>query len=123
MLSGGAVMWTSKQQEVVALSTTKAEYVVVNRAGHCVVTFRQLMQDVHHRQHNATTFYAENDGAVKFANNPMASHMAKHIDIKHQCMRELVDAWTMTVKLVGTADIIFRWSYEGTTGAEAHGDI
>jgi hypothetical protein len=32
MLNGGAISWTSKQREVVALSTTKAEYVVVSHA-------------------------------------------------------------------------------------------
>jgi hypothetical protein len=32
MLNGGAVSWTSKQQEVVALSTIEAEYVAVSRA-------------------------------------------------------------------------------------------
>jgi hypothetical protein len=31
MLYGGAASWTSKMQEVVALFTTKAEYVAVNR--------------------------------------------------------------------------------------------
>jgi hypothetical protein len=32
MLNGGAVSWTSKQQGVVALSTTEAKYVTVSRA-------------------------------------------------------------------------------------------
>jgi CMP-2-keto-3-deoxyoctulosonic acid synthetase len=32
MINGGAVSWTSKQQEVVALSTAEAKYVVVSCA-------------------------------------------------------------------------------------------
>jgi hypothetical protein len=73
MLNGGAFSWTSKQQEVVALSTTEAEYVVVSRAGQSAVHFRQLMEDVHQRPRGATTVYEDNEGAVKLANSPMAS--------------------------------------------------
>jgi hypothetical protein len=67
MLNGGTVSWTSKQQEVVALSTTKAEYVAVSRAGQSALRFRQLMHDVQQRPHVATTVYEDNEGAVKLA--------------------------------------------------------
>ena len=106
MLNGGAVSWTSKQQEVVALSTTEAEYVAVSRAGQSAVHFRQLMHDVHQRQCGPTTVYEDNEGAVKLANNPMASNRTKHIDIKHHYIRELVDAKTVAVVSVGTTDML-----------------
>jgi hypothetical protein len=97
MLNGGAVSWTSKQQEVVALSTTKGEYVVVMREGQSAVHFRQMMADVNQHQRGATTFYEDNEGAVKLVNNPMASNMTTHIDIKHHYIRELVDAKILAV--------------------------
>jgi hypothetical protein len=40
---------TSKRKEVVALSTAKAKYVAVSRAGQTAVNFRQSMQHVHQR--------------------------------------------------------------------------
>jgi type II secretory pathway pseudopilin PulG len=98
--------WTSKQQEVVVLSTKEADYVVVNRAEQSAVHFRQLMQDVYQRRHGATTVYEDNEGAIKLANSPMASNKAKHIDIKHYYIRELVDAKTVAVISVGTADML-----------------
>jgi hypothetical protein len=100
MPNGGAVTWTSKQQEVVALSTTEAEYVAMSRAGQNAVHFRQLMHDVHQRQRGPTTVYEDNEGAVKLANNPMASNRTthiEHIDIKHHYIRELVDTKTVAV--------------------------
>jgi hypothetical protein len=106
MLNGGALSLTSKQQEVLALSTTEAEYVAVSRAGQSAVHFRQLMRDVHQHQHGATTVYEDSEGAVKLANNPMASNRTKHIDIKHYYIRELVDAKTIAVVSVGTADML-----------------
>jgi hypothetical protein len=106
VLNGGAVSWTSKQQEVIALSTTKAEYVVVSRARQRAVHFRQLMAHVHQRQRGATAVYEDNEGAVKLANNPMASNMTKYIDIKHLYIRELVDAKIVAVISMGTLDML-----------------
>jgi hypothetical protein len=64
------------------------------------------MADVHQRQRGATTVYEDNEGAVKLANNPMASNRTKHIDIKHHYIRELVDAKTFAVIPVGTSDML-----------------
>jgi hypothetical protein len=89
---------------VVALSTTEAVYVAVSHAGHSDVHFRKLMQDVHKNHRGATTVYEENEGAVKLANNPMASNMTKHIE--HHYIRELVNAKTIAVVSVVTADML-----------------
>jgi hypothetical protein len=58
------------------------EYVAVKRAGQSVVHFRQLTQYVHQRKRGTTIVY-EDEEVVKLANNPMASNMTEHIDIKH----------------------------------------
>jgi hypothetical protein len=91
---------------VVVLSTTEAEYVAVSRAWQSAVHFRQLMRDVNQRHHGATTVYEDNAGAVKLANIPMASNRTKHIDIKQYYIRELLDAKTIAVVSVGTADML-----------------
>jgi hypothetical protein len=36
----------------------------------------------------------------------MASNMTKHIDIKHHNIREIVDAKTIAVVLLGTTDML-----------------
>jgi hypothetical protein len=102
MLNGGTVTWTSKQQ-VMALSTTEVEYIAMSREGQSTVHFRQMVKDVHHQQHGATTIYEDNEGSVKLANNPMAPNRTKDIDIKHHYIRELVDTIAIAIVLVGTA--------------------
>jgi hypothetical protein len=64
------------------------------------------MHDVHQRQHGATIAYEDNEGAVKLANNSMASKMTEHVYVKHHYIRELVDARTVAVAYVGTADMM-----------------
>jgi hypothetical protein len=66
-----------------------------------------LLQDVHQRQHGATTICEDNEEAVKLANNPMASNMTKHIHIKHRRnIRELVDARIIAVVSLDTANML-----------------
>jgi hypothetical protein len=52
------------------------------------------------------TIYEDNEGAVKLANNPIASNMTKHSDIKHHYIREHVDAKTVAVISVGMSDML-----------------
>jgi hypothetical protein len=105
-MHGGAVSSTSKQQEVVTLSTTEAEYLAMSRAGQSAVHFRQFMHDVHQRHRGATTIYEDNEGAVKLANISIASNITKHIYIKHHYIRELVHANTVGVVSVGTTNVL-----------------
>jgi hypothetical protein len=51
--------------------------------------------------------YEDNEGAVKLANNPMASHKTKHIDIHHHNTRELEDARTIAVISIPASDVHF----------------
>jgi hypothetical protein len=79
ILNGGAVSWTSKQPEFVALSTTEVEYVALSNASQNVVHFRHLMHDLQRSHSGPTILYEDNDGAVKLANNPQISCTIDHI--------------------------------------------
>jgi hypothetical protein len=106
MLNYGVTSLTSKQHEVVAPSTTKSEYVAINRAGQGVEHSRQLMQNINRHQRGATIVYKDNEGVVKLAKNPMDSNRTEYIDIKHYYIRELVDTKTIGVVSVGPADVV-----------------
>jgi hypothetical protein len=42
LMAGGAVTWRSKKQTTIAMSSTKAEYVVLSEAGHEACWLRNL---------------------------------------------------------------------------------
>src|SRR5690606_5271105 len=46
-VSGGAISWSSKQQSVVARSTTEAEYIALAQAAKEAMWLRTLQRDVH----------------------------------------------------------------------------
>jgi hypothetical protein len=50
--------------------------------------------------------YHDNEGAYKLTNYPVTSNRTKHIDIKYQWIRELVDAKTFALVSLGTTDML-----------------
>jgi len=50
IIAGGAVSWVSKLQTVVALSTTKAEYMAATQACKEAIWMKKLMEELGHKQ-------------------------------------------------------------------------
>ena len=46
LIDGGAVLWCLKKQELVTLSTTKAEYVAAMHAAKELIWFRRLFGEI-----------------------------------------------------------------------------
>ncbi|GJZ65321.1 hypothetical protein Tco_0622017 [Tanacetum coccineum] len=55
-LSDGTISWVSKLQSVVAMSTTKAEYVVAAQASKEVVWLKMLLEELSHEQKKINLF-------------------------------------------------------------------
>jgi hypothetical protein len=66
-----------------------------------------MLQNIQHRQRGPTTMYDDySEWTVKLANNPMASHMTNHIDIRQHYTKELVYARTIKVISIPTSVIL-----------------
>ena len=77
------ISWKSKLQSIVALSSTKAEYVLLSIATQEAVWLRVLLDDMGFKQDNAITIFEDNQGAIALAKNPTHHSRTKHIDIKY----------------------------------------
>ena len=93
-LSSGAVSWCSKQQSVVALSTTEAEYIALTQAAKEAMWLRTLQRDLYPLTLNSgpMLIYEDNQGAIALTNNPSFHERSKHIDVRYHYIRELVQA-------------------------------
>ena len=89
-LGSGAFSWSSKKQQVVALSTTEAEYIAAANCATQAVWLRRMLGELQHQQNGPTTIYCDNKSTIALTKNPMFHGRSKHIDIKHHYIRELV---------------------------------
>ena len=64
MLAGGAILWRSRLQPTVALSSTEAEYRAVTEAGQELVWRRTMLQKFGFEDSQPTVLHSDNLGAI-----------------------------------------------------------
>jgi len=85
LLKGGAISWTSKKQNSIALSTTEAEYMAMTQATKEIGWLRVLLDELGAFAHieQLSQLHGDNQGALAVARNPEYHARMKHIDIQH----------------------------------------
>ena len=105
ILNGGAISWSSRRQATVAVSTTEAEYMAEAHAAKEALWLRKLLGDLGFTVPTVTIF-ADNQSAIKLANNPVTSARSKHIDVLYHFVRERVARKEVEFEYVPTSEMV-----------------
>jgi hypothetical protein len=89
-LLNSLVVWSSKLQSNIALSSTEAEYIALSSCVRIVLWLRSLLTEMGFPQANATTIFEDNKSCIDIANSLKAHPAVKHIDIRHHFIRERI---------------------------------
>ena len=98
MLYGAAIIWSSRQQCTVALSTAEAEYYALGDLGRDIVWVRRLMADLGSPLTRPTPAREDNRSAMKWATDAASWSKTRHIDVQYHKVREWVSAGEMRVE-------------------------
>lgn len=104
MIGGAPVIFKSKYQRSVALSSAEAEYMALRLCTQEVLWVRAMHKDLGHEQVGATLVWEDNQGAIGLANNAGYNARTKHADIRHHFIRENVARDIIVVIYVSTDD-------------------
>ena len=91
-VGSGAVSWSSKQQPIVTLSTTEAEYVAAVEAGKEIFWMRNILSEMGSPVDAPSTLYVDNRSALSVAKNPEHHGRMKHLDLRFYWLRDAVEA-------------------------------
>lgn len=100
---GGAVSWKSSLQDVVALSTTEAEYIALTAAVKESIWLRGLAADFGVIQ-KTMAIGCDNNSAISLAKHQVYHEKSKHIDVKMHFVREKIEEGVVTVFKVDTSE-------------------
>jgi hypothetical protein len=103
LLGRSLVSWSSKKQNIVALSTAEAEYI---SAGSCctqLLWMKATLNDFGIKFKNVPLFY-DNESAIKTTQNPVQHSRTKHIDIRHHFIRDHQQKGDISIESIGTED-------------------
>lgn len=101
-LGSGAISWSSKKQEVVALSTSEAEYIAATSAACQVVWLRRLVADFNQKPVGATEIFCDNRSTIAMTKKPAFHSRTKHIDVRYHYIRSLVFTGEIILKSCDT---------------------
>ena len=90
IVGGTIVIWISKLQQAVALSTTEAEYVAAIEASKEMIWLQRFMEELGKKRENSR-LYSDSQSAIHLAKNFTFHSKTKHIQIKYHFIRSVLE--------------------------------
>jgi hypothetical protein len=87
LFAGAPVIWTSKRQISVSLSTTEAEFIAASEAAKEAVWAMGLLSELSINI-ETPTLCIDNKSTLALIDNPMFHQRTKHIDVRYKFIRE-----------------------------------
>jgi phosphoribosyl-AMP cyclohydrolase len=100
-LFGGAISWMSKRQVVVALSTTKDEYMATTHASKEAIWLQRLCSGIGLVQ-QVVRLDCDSHSAIFLAKNLAYHSKTKHIDVQYHFVRDMVEEKKVLLEKVDT---------------------
>jgi hypothetical protein len=100
----GAVTWSSKKQQIVALSTVEAEYIAQAHAAKEALWLHTFISEIRNEPSRAITINSDNQGAIALSKDNKFHLRTKHIDVWYHFICEAVEDGKVSVVYIPTDD-------------------
>ena len=105
MLSGAAVSWDCRKQEVTALSSCEAEHIAAAMAAREALWLRKRMNDLDEPLgRDPLVLWCDNQGAIALVDHPTNHGSTKHIDVRYHFLRDRMKLGQIVVEYVRTSE-------------------
>ena len=100
----GAILWSAKKQNIITLSSTKAEYVAETHAAKEGIWLKTFIREVVGGDTGPITIMEDNQGAIALAKDNKFHTRTKHIDLRYHFIHEAVKKKQVIMKYIPTTD-------------------
>lgn len=106
------IVWASRLQTEIALSSTESEYISLSQALREVIPMMRMANELASSKFPLGTdvpivhckAFEDNSGALEMARTPKMRPRTKHINLKYHHFREAVEDGTVSIHAINTAD-------------------
>ena len=105
-LANGPVVWNSKKQTCVALSTAESEYVACSATAREIKYLRAVLKELGVEQKGPTMLYQDNNAAIANARGIDRKGSLRHIDVAHHFTRGCVERGEITVEYKPSTEMV-----------------
>ena len=106
LINGGAVSWSSKQQEIVILSMTEGEYVAATHAAKEALWLGSFIGMMFSLTLNPTTLFSDNKSAIALSCDHQYHTHTKHINIQYHFIQWVIEDGSIQLVFCLTEDMI-----------------
>ena len=103
-MGAGAISWSSKKQHVVALLSTKAEYITQTHMAKEALWLRSFLQELRSAPDDPLILNCDNQEAIALTKDDKFHACTKHIDMHYHFIREAVEDGKVTVQYILTGN-------------------
>lgn len=100
LVFGSSVIWNSRQQQTVSLSSAESEYIALAEAISEVIGLKNLLSEFGVKMKEPTLIHVDNQAALKMAEN--GTTRVKHIDVKYHFIRDHIKNGNIRLTYVST---------------------
>ncbi|KAH9090679.1 hypothetical protein Ae201684P_014473 [Aphanomyces euteiches] len=105
-LNGCLISWKSKLQNIVALSTSEAEYISMSYGLQEALWLKSLLEELELSVKLPIIVYEDNQSTIKMAENSALQQRTKHIDVRHHFIRDLVREHMIKIEYCPTNEML-----------------
>ena len=99
-LAGSPIIWRSKSQRSVTLSSTEAEYVAMSEVVTEIMFVKQILEFLKIPVKLPIEVHVDNIGAIYLAKNAMTGQRTRHIDVRYHYVREYIENGEVIIRFV-----------------------
>jgi hypothetical protein len=103
-LMGVPVMWKSRLQRTVALSSTEAEYYAISETAKEIKFIFQILESIGIKIKLPIIVKVDNVGAIFMAENVTATKLTRHVDARYHYVREFIEEGFIKIIFVKSDD-------------------
>jgi hypothetical protein len=103
-LAGGTILYKTKYQDTISLSTTEAEFTAACDAGKAILYVRTILDEIDLPQDEATILYIDNNGALMMGNAQQPTRRTRHLELKKFAIIDWVKKDLLIMKRISTSD-------------------
>jgi len=103
-LAGAPIVWRSKMQRSVTLSSTEAEYVALSDVVTEIMFAKQVLEFLEIPVTLPIEVHVDNVGAIFLATNATTGQRTRHIDVRYHYVREYIEDGQVIIRFVKSGD-------------------
>jgi hypothetical protein len=103
-MGSSAVCWSYKNQPIVTLSTTEAEFVSAASSVCQCIWLTNILSYLGLKQEGSTIINCDNSSSIKLSKNPIMHGRCKHIDVRYHFLRDLSKDGVIELKFCKSQD-------------------